>query len=172
RSPFERQQEIRLQVAVHVTPKRTAHQADLTQPGRPLIRHVDETATVIAKQPALRNLRVRAGYDAATDEQVEVAVTVKISRDNRTAAVASRRQRALRGLNKGAVTISQIQPVRERRITGGFGHAALDYVEVRLAVSVGLENERSHRSLAGRVGPNEAALLVHPEARARQDDID
>src|SRR5690606_4922686 len=57
-------------------------------------------------------------------------------------------------------------------ITGGFGHAALDYVEVRLAVSVRLENEWSHRSLAWRVGPNEAALLVHPEARARQDDID
>ncbi|HWP87281.1 MAG TPA: hypothetical protein VNM70_05325, partial [Burkholderiales bacterium] len=86
--PFVRDQKVQRSVTIRVGPKSARHQARACQSRRDLFGHIREPhlpiAAVVAQNATVSGQRIILGDDPVADEQIEIAVAIKIRRTNRS----------------------------------------------------------------------------------------
>ena len=151
RTPLEGDEQIRPAVAVGVGPQRGGDEPDALQPRRDVACHVDKFSVVVSQQTAAGRLRVLAGDGACADENIEVAVGVKIARDGSDARLARGRENRRVGPGEFAGAVINIEPVAENGRARFALDAATGHEQIEITVGIGVEPQCGH-VLGGLVG--------------------
>ena len=139
RHPLSDHRQVELAVVVVIEPRGRRDHPRLREPFRPLVGDVHELSrAVVLEQGAPGRAAVLAGNHSAADEEVEIAVSVEVSR-NDAGAVLEQVGQAVRRTAEAALAVAQVEPVPERFVVTPELVSSADDVQVRISVAVGIE---------------------------------
>ena len=139
RHPLSHHNQVELSVVVMIEPRGRRDHPRFREPFRPLGGDIHEpSCAVVLEQVAPGRTAVLAGNHPAADEEVEIAVSVEVSR-NDAGAVLEEVGQAVHGTVEVALTVAQVEPVPERFVVTPVLVSSADDVQVRMSVAVGIE---------------------------------